>query len=100
MDTLSASRCLRPQDLATLGLIAGVKPKVLSERLGHSSIAVTMDIYAHLIPGMEEEAALAVEQLLERPGRAELPGNVHGMSTECPRSPRYLTRLEGLVGPT
>ena len=53
---------------ATLALIARVKPKVLSERLGHSSIAVTMDIYAHLIPGMEEEAALAVEQLLERPG--------------------------------
>lgn len=53
---------------ATLALIAGVKPKVLSERLGHPSIAETMDIYAHLLPGMEEEAALAVERLLERPG--------------------------------
>lgn len=52
---------------ATLALAAGVKPKVVSERLGHSSIAVTMDIYAHCMPGMGAEAALAVERLLDRP---------------------------------
>jgi len=38
----------------------------VSERLGHSSIAVTMDIYSHVLPGMQEEAALAVERLLDR----------------------------------
>ena len=32
----------------------------------HSSVAVTMDIYSHVLPGMQEEAALAVENLLER----------------------------------
>ena len=52
---------------ATLALSAGVNPKIVSERLGHSSISVTMDIYSHVLPGMQEEAALAVEQLLERP---------------------------------
>jgi integrase len=31
--------------------------KVVSERLGHSSISVTADVYAHLIPGMQESAA-------------------------------------------
>ena len=51
---------------ATLALTAGVNPKIVSERLGHSSIAITMDIYSHVLPGMQEEAALAVEQLLHR----------------------------------
>ena len=53
---------------ATLALTAGINPKVVSERLGHSTIAVTMDIYSHVLPGMQEEAALAVEQLLNPPG--------------------------------
>ena len=52
---------------ATLALSAGVNPKIVSERLGHSSILVTMDIYSHVLRGMQEEAALAVEQLLDRP---------------------------------
>ena len=51
---------------ATLALTAGINPKIVSERLGHSSVAVTMDIYSHVLPGMQEEAALAVENLLER----------------------------------
>lgn len=42
---------------ATLLLMAGVPPKVVSERLGHASIAFTMDIYAHVIPGMQATAA-------------------------------------------
>lgn len=49
---------------ATLALSAGINPKVVSERLGHSSIAVTMDIYSHVLPGMQEAAAQAVEELL------------------------------------
>lgn len=52
---------------ATLALMAGVNPKTISERLGHSSIATTMDIYSHVLPGLQEEAALAVERLLNRP---------------------------------
>ena len=52
---------------ATLALSTGVNPKIVSEQLGHSSISVSMDIYSHVLPGMQEEAALAVEQLLDRP---------------------------------
>lgn len=44
---------------ATLLLMAGVPPKVVSERLGHASVAFTMDIYAHVIPGMQATAAAA-----------------------------------------
>jgi integrase len=46
-------------------LTAGVNPKVVSERFDHSTIAVTMDTYSHVLPGMQEEAAVAVEKLLE-----------------------------------
>jgi integrase len=33
-------------------LAAGVTPKIVSERLGHANIAITMDTYSHVIPGM------------------------------------------------
>lgn len=49
---------------ATLFLVAGVSPKVVSERLGHSNIAITMDVYSHVIPGLQEEAALLLDRLL------------------------------------
>ncbi len=38
-------------------LRSGVNPKVISERLGHSKVGFTLDVYAHLLPGMQEEAA-------------------------------------------
>lgn len=49
---------------ASLLIKAGVPVKVISERLGHSSVAITMDIYGHLLPGMQREAAEAFERLL------------------------------------
>ncbi len=42
-------------------LAANVHPKIVQERLGHSSIAITMDIYSHLMPNMQEDAAAAVD---------------------------------------
>ena len=45
---------------ATLLLVAGVHPKVVSERLGHSNISITMYIYSHVRPGMQEAAAQAL----------------------------------------
>ncbi|MEW1976940.1 tyrosine-type recombinase/integrase [Kocuria palustris] len=41
---------------ATLLLQAGVQPKVVQERLGHSTIAVTMNIYSHVMPSMQRDA--------------------------------------------
>jgi integrase len=49
---------------ATHMLSLGVNPKVVSEWLGHSSIAVTMDTYSHVLPGLQEEAALMLEERL------------------------------------
>jgi integrase len=49
---------------ATLSLAAGVHPKVVSEALGHSSVAFTMDTYAHVLPSMQEAAAEKIAKLL------------------------------------
>lgn len=49
---------------ASLALRAGIHPKVVSERLGHSSIAVTMDTYTHAIPALHEEAASTIADLV------------------------------------
>ena len=54
---------------ATMALTAGVNPKTISERLGHSSIATTMDVYSHVLPGLQEEAAQAVENVLSQARR-------------------------------
>jgi integrase len=49
---------------ATLALSAGVPPKVVAEQLGHASAAFTLDVYSHLLPHMQAEAAERVEALL------------------------------------
>jgi integrase len=49
---------------ATLALQAGVHPKVVSGRLGHASIAITLDTYSHAVPALEEEAAATVAALV------------------------------------
>jgi integrase len=46
---------------ATLLLGRGVNPKVVSELLGHSTVAITLDLYSHVLPTMQEAAATALE---------------------------------------
>ena len=48
--------------LVTLLLLAETDPKIVSERLGHSNIAITMDIYSHVLPGLQAAAALAIDK--------------------------------------
>lgn len=48
---------------ATMLLIQGVHPKVVQERLGHESINITLDIYSHVLPGMQKEAVARIEAL-------------------------------------
>jgi hypothetical protein len=45
-------------------LAAGVPAKVISERLGHATIAVTMDIYSRVLPGLDRAAADSVAWLI------------------------------------
>ncbi|HQU85555.1 MAG TPA: tyrosine-type recombinase/integrase [Pyrinomonadaceae bacterium] len=49
---------------ATLLLIAGVNPKIVSERLGHSSVVLTLDTYSHVLPSMQETAIEKLNEML------------------------------------
>lgn len=49
---------------ATLALSANVNPKVVSEMLGHSTVGITLDIYSHVLPDMQEDAAMVLSLLL------------------------------------
>jgi integrase len=49
---------------ASLMLLRGAKPKVISEALGHSSVAFTMDTYSHIIEGMQEDAMALLDEVL------------------------------------
>ena len=49
---------------ASLMLLRGGKPKVISEALGHSSVAFTMDVYSHIIEGMQQDAIALLDEVL------------------------------------
>lgn len=49
---------------AVLALLAGVHPKVVQERLGHSNISITLDTYSHVLPTMHTDAAEQVAGLI------------------------------------
>ncbi|WP_242862077.1 tyrosine-type recombinase/integrase [Clostridium intestinale] len=49
--------------LATLLLQQGTHPKIVSERLGHVNISMTLDIYSHVLPNMQLEAVRKLENI-------------------------------------
>ncbi len=51
---------------ATLLLSLGVHPKVVQELLGHTQISMTMDIYSHVLPSMQQDAVSRLNSLLLR----------------------------------
>ncbi len=52
-------------------LSQGVHPKVVSERLGHASVNITLDTYSHVLPGLQEAAAASLDTILTEPTIAE-----------------------------
>ncbi|MFC1993376.1 tyrosine-type recombinase/integrase [Chloroflexota bacterium] len=85
-------RSIRIHDLrhthATLMLKAGVHPKVVSERLGHANIGITLDIYSHVLPGLQEAAAEKFDRIFEVDSNENLEPNVskmlaNGGEVEC-----------------
>jgi integrase len=62
---------------ATLALASGVHPKVVQMILGHSSIAITLDIYSHVLPAMYQEAVSVVSNLflIKKDGAQMVPNN-------------------------
>lgn len=51
---------------ATMLLVAGVHPKVVQERMGHSSIVMTMDTYSHVLPSMQQEVADKIDDIFRQ----------------------------------
>lgn len=62
---------------ATLMLQQGIHPKIVSERLGHSSISLTLDTYSHVLPGLQEAAARRFEEGLKAPTVERQEATVH-----------------------
>ena len=50
---------------ASLMLKQGIHPKVVQERLGHSTISITLDTYSHVAPGLQEAAAKRFDDALQ-----------------------------------
>lgn len=50
---------------ATHMLGSGVHPKIASERLGHSKVGITLDLYSHVMPGMQADAVMRVDEALK-----------------------------------
>ncbi|MCH7737783.1 MAG: tyrosine-type recombinase/integrase [Chloroflexi bacterium] len=61
---------LRLHDLrhshATIMMEQGVNPKTVAERLRHSSVVITLDTYSHVLPNIQEEAAVKFEEAMNR----------------------------------
>jgi len=49
---------------ASLMLKQGIHPKIVQERLGHATIAITLDTYSHVAPGLQEAAAKRFDEVL------------------------------------
>ncbi|MBF8266154.1 MAG: putative recombinase [Dehalococcoidia bacterium] len=60
---------------ASLMLRAGIHPKIVSERLGHATVAFTLDVYSSVAPGLQEQAAKRFDDLLKQKDKKELLAN-------------------------
>ena len=66
---------------ASLMLLQGAKPKVISEALGHASVAFTMDVYSHIIEGMQSDAMALLDKVLPTAVNGAGKNNVNLTST-------------------
>jgi integrase len=51
-------------DAATILLKAGQHPKPVQEMLGHASVAITLDVYSHVLPGMDDGLAATMDEAI------------------------------------
>ncbi len=62
---------------ASLMLKQGVHPAIVQQRLGHASITTTIDTYSHILPGLQQAAAKAFDELLNQKSTTEIVKNLH-----------------------
>jgi len=68
-------------------LLAGVHPKIVSEMLGHSSVAITLDMYSHVTPSLQEEAAKTFDKAFSEGMKRDL----HEETTEAKKEGKMVT---------
>jgi len=87
---------------ATFLLQAGIHPRVVMERLGHSSIRVTLDTYSHVVGGLQEAAAQRFDDFLSAKGTSR--ENVGKMSADTTKDatkyPQSSLGVRGFEPPT
>jgi|GEM_PF-1368250 len=71
--------CMR-HTMATLLLKRNINPKVVSERLGHSSVSQTLDTYSHVMPSLQIEATGQIEEAIYQTGNSEASPALDGGS--------------------
>ena len=59
---------------AALAIAQGAHPKLLQERMGHSTIRVTFDVYGHLLPGLGGQIADGLDEAFERAAKGPVAG--------------------------
>ena len=52
---------------ATILFVRGVHPKIVQEMLGHHKISMTMDVYSHVLPSMQQSAIDKMNDVFKRP---------------------------------
>ena len=82
---------------ATMLLKAGVHPKVVQERLGHSSITTTLDIYSHTVPGLQRAAAERIDTLLPKYNEKENVGKMSADDRKVERRPYRSRTCDTLI---
>jgi hypothetical protein len=66
--------------MATLLLKRNINPKVVSERLGHSSVSQTLDTYSHVMPSLQIEATGQIEEAIYQTGNSDASPALDGGS--------------------
>jgi len=61
---------------ASLMLKQGIHPKIVQERLGHASVQTTLDLYSHVVPGLQEAAAIRFDELLKTKREKQVIENI------------------------
>ena len=86
---------------ATLLLSAGENPKIVSERLGHSSVAITLDTYSHVLPHMQKSASDKLEKMLfSKVGTLSAHKSETGTPESARNSLQNLMARDGIEPPT
>jgi integrase len=83
---------------ASAALKTGVHPKVVSARLGHASVAFTLSVYSHVMPGMDEHAASTIADLILGPPDGAAPAD-NGPGVHKSVHPSSATPLDGTTEP-